>query len=107
MQKKFFEPTAEELVTMTSFFKAMADETRLKILLALLSGNKCVMHISERISMSQSAVSHQLALLRRAHLVKVVRVGKTQVYSLDDEHVRLILDMVNLHARERGDISHE
>ena len=64
---------------MTEFFKAMADETRLKILFTLLESGKCVMHISERVGMSQSAVSHQLSILRRADLVKVSRSGKNQV----------------------------
>ena len=66
----------------------------------LLSGSRCVMHISEALGMSQSAVSHQLALLRGADLVKVSRNGKTQVYSIADEHVRLILDMALLHSCE-------
>ena len=100
MQKKHTEPMWEELSSMAGFFKVLADETRLKILFALLSGNKCVMHISERVQMSQSAVSHQLAILRQANLVKVARVGKNQVYSISDEHVRLVLDMAELHVQE-------
>lgn len=100
MQKKYGEPAWEELSSLAGFFKVLADETRLKILFALLGGNKCVMHISERVEMSQSAVSHQLAILRRANLVKVARAGKTQVYSISDEHVRLVLDMAELHVKE-------
>lgn len=100
MQRKHTEPMREELSLMAGFFKVLADETRLKILFALLSGNKCVMHISERVEMSQSAVSHQLAILKRANLVKVARVGKNQVYSISDEHVRLVLDMAELHVKE-------
>lgn len=100
MQKKHTEPMWKAHSSMAGFFKALADETRLKILFALLSGNKCVMHISERVEMSQSAVSHQLAILKRANLVKVVRVGKNQVYSISDEHVRLVLDMAELHVNE-------
>ncbi len=100
MSRSFTEPEWEELSAMAGFFKVLADETRLKILFALLSGNKCVMHISEHVKMSQSAVSHQLAILRRANLVKVARSGKTQVYSIADEHVRLVLDMVSLHINE-------
>ena len=83
------------------FFKVLADKTRLRILYELLSGNLCVMHICERVGMSQSAVSHQLAILRRADLVRVTRTGKSVVYSLSDEHVRLMLDMAILHRNEK------
>lgn len=85
---------------MALFFKALADETRLKILLALFNGPMCVMHISEKVGMSQSAVSHQLAVLKNTDLVKVVREGKNQVYSISDEHVRLAVDMAALHVNE-------
>ena len=87
---------------MSCFFKALADETRVKILCALFESGKCVMHISERVGMSQSAVSHQLSVLRRANLVKVSRNGKNQVYSIADEHVRLVLDMAYLHVCEKN-----
>ena len=82
------------------FFKVLGDETRLKILFLLLDGAMCVMCISERTGMSQSAVSHQLAILRKANLVKVVRDGKQQIYSISDEHVRLVVDMAELHVSE-------
>ena len=91
----------ETLAWMSVFFRALADETRLKILCTLLESGKCVMHISERVGMSQSAVSHQLSILKRADLVKVSRSGKSQVYSIADEHVRLVLDMAQLHANEK------
>ena len=100
MKRDVFSPSEEQLKRLCGFFKMMGDPTRMKILGALLSGNLCVMHISERLGMSQSAVSHQLALLRHANLVKVARSGKTQVYSIADEHVRLILDMALLHGDE-------
>ena len=85
------------LDTMCTFFKVIADKTRLRILMALLGGNLCVMHISEAVGMSQSATSHQLAILRRADLVRVTRKGKMLVYAISDEHVRLLLDMAILH----------
>ena len=94
-------PTGERLSVMSEFFKALSDETRLKILLALMESGKCVMHISERVGMSQSAVSHQLSILRRADLVKVSRSGKNQVYSISDEHVRLMVDMALMHVEEK------
>ena len=85
---------------MSEFFKVMADKTRLRILIELLDKSLCVMHISERVGMSQSATSHQLAILRKADLVRVKRNGKTIVYSISDEHVRLMLDMALLHINE-------
>jgi len=91
---------AEDIILMSDFFKVMADPTRLRILIELFKSSLCVMHISERVGMSQSAVSHQLAMLRRANLVKVTRKGKSLVYSISDEHVRLMLDMAMLHVTE-------
>ncbi len=91
-----------ELDGMSEFFKAMSDKTRLRILVELLDGSLCVMHISERLGMSQSAISHQLAILRRADLVRIKRNGKSVVYSIADEHVRLMLDMALLHVEHRN-----
>ena len=88
------------LSEMSLFFKILADKTRLRILTELLEGSLCVNHICDRVGMSQSAISHRLALLRKADLVRVTRKGKTVVYSISDEHVRLMLDMALLHACE-------
>ena len=83
-------------------FKMMGDPNRLRILLALSGGNLCVMHISERVGMSQSATSHQLALLREADLVRVTRSGKNLVYSLSDDHVRQLLALALVHGKEEA-----
>jgi len=88
---------------MCEFFKVMSDSTRMRILIELMGGNLCVMHISEKVGMSQSATSHQLAVLRKADLVKMTRNGKTAVYSISDEHVRLMIDMAMLHVAENGE----
>ena len=101
MKKRGEPPEAKHLAAMSVFFKALSDETRLKILFALLESGKCVMHISERVGMSQSAISHQLSILKRCNLVKVNRNGKNQVYSISDEHVRLVMDMAHLHIGEK------
>jgi len=81
-------------------FKALGDPTRIKILF-LLSQKECsVSEIVEALGISQSAVSHQLALLRNLRLVKYRRVGNTYYYSYDDEHVINILNQTishNLH----------
>ncbi len=89
-----------ELIAVSEFFKIMADRTRLRILCQLLEGSLCVMHISERVGMSQSATSHQLAILRKANLVRVSRQGKSLIYSISDDHVRMMLDMALLHGSE-------
>jgi DNA-binding transcriptional ArsR family regulator len=79
------EGTAERLAEL---FKVLADPTRVRILSALQHGELCVCDLAAAISASQSAVSHQLRLLRVARLVKVRREGKMAFYSLDDDHVR-------------------
>ena len=102
--RKKFVKNLKGLCGMADFFKVLADETRLKILLSLFEGAKCVMHISECVGMSQSAVSHQLAVLKKANVVRVARSGKTQVYSISDEHVRLVVDVAEIHVCEDENI---
>ena len=91
----------EELRLAADFFKVMGDETRLKILVTLLNKELCVNEIAECIEMSQSSVSHQLKILRISKLIKSRRDGKMIYYSLDDEHVKTILDMAIEHAMEK------
>lgn len=81
----------------SKIFKALADPTRIKILY-LLSQEECsVNHIAEVLNMNQSAVSHQLRLLRNLRLVKYTRDGTTLYYTYDDEHVITILNQVLSH----------
>ena len=82
---------AETLEDLTEVFKVFADGTRIKILWNLFDDEICVADICERINMSQSAVSHQLRILKQARLIKVRREGKNAFYSLDDEHVKRII----------------
>lgn len=84
-------PREEELAELAELFKVFADPTRLKILSALSETELCVCDLSALLGSSQSAVSHQLALLRASSLVKNRRAGKTVYYSLADSHVRAIL----------------
>ena len=91
----------EELMLAADFFKVMGDETRLKILVTVLNKELCVNDIAECIEMSQSSVSHQLKTLRISKLIKSRRDGKMIYYSLDDEHVKTILDMAIEHAMEK------
>lgn len=73
-----------------AFFKVFGDETRVKILYALSKAEMCVCDIADLLNMTQSAISHQLRVLRNARLVKYRREGKEVYYSLDDEHVESI-----------------
>ncbi len=73
------------------FFKVFGDSSRLKLLNILLQEEMCVNDIADKLKMSQSAVSHQLRVLRQSRLVKYRRDGKTVYYSLDDEHVEDII----------------
>ena len=91
------ERTVKEL---SDLFSVLSDPTRLKILLAIGEGEVCVCCISELLGMSVSAVSHQLKTLRQAHLVKTRRDGRNIYYSLDDHHVRNLLDVTLEHMRE-------
>lgn len=89
--------TAERL---SEVFKIFGDKTRIRILWALFEEELCVYDICARISMSQSAVSHQLRILKQARLVKNRRDGKQTFYSLDDEHVKTIIEQVLIHIEE-------
>lgn len=78
---------------LAEFYKIFGDSNRLKILMLLLEGELCVNELSEILKLSHSAVSHQLRILRQTRLVKYRKDGKKSIYSLDDEHVALILKM--------------
>lgn len=90
----------KRMVQMAELFKMFGDSTRIKILYTLFAGERCVNEIGEEIQMGQSAISHQLRLLRQAKLVKCRRDGKLAYYSLDDDHVKTIIDMANEHLEE-------
>ncbi len=93
----------EELFRQLSdLYKMFADSTRLRILCALQEGEKCVSEITQQLDMTQSAISHQLSTLRQSHLVKTRREGRTIYYSLDDEHVAMILSMGVDHVLEKA-----
>ena len=77
------------------------DGTRIRILQLLLAGEKNVGELAEALDMSQSAVSHQLRILRQNDLVKYRKEGKTVFYSLDDEHVRVVLEQGMTHIRHK------
>lgn len=81
----------ELLYGLSEFYKIFGDQTRLRILDALLNKPLCVNEISEILDMSQSAISHQLKNLRASNLVKTDKVGKNVYYSISDDHIKIIL----------------
>lgn len=85
---------------LADFFKIFGDSTRLKILQLLQKDELYVNDISERLLMNQSAVSHQLRILKQARLVKIRKEGKNSFYSLDDEHIEMIFRLGAEHIME-------
>lgn len=85
-------PDEIELYELAELFKVFGDTTRIKILYALFASEMCVCDIAALLGMSQSAVSHQLRVLKQARLVKHRKEGKIVYYSLDDDHVEKIFD---------------
>lgn len=93
-------PPQEELQDLGEFFKVFGDVTRLKILYVLLCAEMCVYDIAALLGMSQSAISHQLRVLKQMDLVKNRRDGKTIFYSLADSHIVTILSQGLDHIEE-------
>ena len=91
----------EEIKQVSQLYKVLSDPTRLRILLLLKEGEHSVTAISEQLGMEQSAVSHQLKLLRDSRVVKARREGKTIFYTLDDHHVIDILNQTFEHIEHR------
>ena len=91
----------DRVFDLAELFKIFGDSTRLRIMSALLNHELCVCDISEVLEMNQSAISHQLRVLRTAGLIKVRRCGKSAFYSLDDDHVRKIIEMGFEHINEK------
>lgn len=90
----------DKIIDLSDFFKVMGDSTRLKILITLVHGECCVNDIACIANISQSAVSHQLKILRTSKLIKSRRKGRQVYYSLDDEHVQTILSTAIEHVSE-------
>ena len=91
----------ESVYDLAELFKIFGDSTRLRIMSALLNHELCVCDISEVLEMNQSAISHQLRVLRTAGLIKARRCGKSAFYSLDDDHVKKIIEMGFEHIDEK------
>ena len=93
-------PDEDELYDLAEIFKVFGDSTRIKILYVLFESEMCVCDIAQLLNMNQSAISHQLRILKQNKLVKSRREGKSIFYSLADEHVRTIIDQGRDHIEE-------
>lgn len=85
---------------LADLFKVFSDSTRIRILVALFEGELCVGDIAVKLEMSQTAISHQLRVLKQNHLIKYRRQGKSMIYSLADDHVKTIIDCATEHIEE-------
>ena len=92
--------TEKDIFELADLFKMFADSTRVKIMLCLFDGERNVGEIVESVGASQTAVSHQLRALKQSHLVKCRRDGKNMIYSIADEHVRIIINCAYEHTQE-------
>jgi DNA-binding transcriptional ArsR family regulator len=93
-------PQDENLYDLAELFKVFGDTTRIKIICALFVSEMCVCDIAGLLAMTQSAISHQLRVLKQARLVKYRKEGKIVYYSLDDEHIKHIFDQGLNHINE-------
>ena len=93
-------PEDEKLYDLAELFKVFGDTTRIKILYALFEEEMCVCDIADLLNMTQSAISHQLRVLKQARLVKFRKEGKIVYYSLDDDHIYQIYKLVKEHIEE-------
>ena len=94
-------PKEEKLYDLAELFKVFGDTTRIKILHALFEEEMCVCDIAALLGMNQSAISHQLRVLKQAGLVKFRKEGKVVYYSLDDEHVKNIFEQGFIHINHK------
>lgn len=93
-------PAGDDLLRLAELFKMFGDGTRVKILYVLLKAEVCVCDLARLLGMTQSAVSHQLRMLRQARLIRARRDGKTVFYSLADDHVAALLRQGMEHVLE-------
>lgn len=93
-------PPEEELYDLAELFKVFGDSTRIRILFVLFEAEVCVCDLAEALHMTQSAISHQLKILKNSRLVKSRREGKSVFYSLADSHVRTMIDQGREHIEE-------
>lgn len=97
-------PENSLIFRVSDIFKIFGDSTRIKILYSLFDGEVCVNDICKSVNMTQSAVSHQLRILKQSRLVSSRKEGKEVYYLLDDDHVKSILDVGMSHIKEGGNL---
>ena len=90
----------DTLFDICNLLKILGEPSRIKIVLALAEGEMCVYHIVKAVGSNQSAVSHQLRILRENKVIKARREGQNIIYSLDDEHIMQIVNLVKTHVEE-------
>lgn len=93
-------PEETELYNLAELFKVFGDSTRIRILFVLFEAEVCVCDLAKALNMTQSAISHQLRILKQNKLVKSRREGKSIFYSLADDHVRTIINQGREHIEE-------
>lgn len=93
-------PEEEKMYDLADFFKVFADSTRIKMLYVLMCSEMCVCDLAQLLNMTQSAISHQLRMLKQMDLVRNRREGKTIFYSLSDDHIKDILSQGLEHIEE-------
>lgn len=93
-------PPEDELIELAELFKVFGDSTRIRILYVLFEAEVCVCDIADALGMTQSAISHQLKILKQSKLVKARREGKSIFYSLADDHVAMIIEKGLEHIEE-------
>ena len=93
-------PDEIELYNLAELFKVFGDSTRIRIMFTISDNEMSVLSIAEALNMEQSTISHQLRVLRQNKLVRVRREGKQIYYSLDDDHVKKIIEMGLEHVLE-------
>ncbi len=94
-------PENQIFLKLADFFKVFGDSTRIKILFALFTHQMCVHDLGTLLGMQQSAISHQLRILKQSGLVKYKKQGKIVYYSLDDEHIGQIFTLALTHITEK------
>ena len=94
-------PDENELYDLAELFKVFGDSTRIRILYVLFEAEVCVCDLAQALNMTQSAISHQLRILKQNKLVKNRREGKSIFYSLADDHVRSIIAQGREHIEDR------
>lgn len=99
-------PQAKDLMALSQLFKLIGDPTRTKILCTLDKHEMCVCDIASVLNMTKSSISHQLAILRDAGIVKFRRSGKEVFYTLDDQHIKQLYELGLTHIMHKRDANH-